>query len=116
MTNPKRGEFALSLGSQTYNCKINMDVMMRIEQNIGGSLLKMANQMAEADISAGQIIAVLTPVIRSSGTDVKDSDVKKLVWDAGLTNGVRAVAEVVAFIVGGGEDALEGNEVEAAAS
>lgn len=86
---------------------------MRIEQNIGGSLLKLAQRMSEADISAAQVISILTPVIRSSGTDVKDKDVKELVWSAGLTEGVRACAEVIAFIVSAGEDA-EGNVDQAA--
>ena len=47
---------------------------MRIETNIGGSLLKLANNMQSADISASQMVAVLTPVIRSSGKDVKDAE------------------------------------------
>jgi hypothetical protein len=84
--------------------------MMRIEQNIGGSLLKLATKMQEADISAAQVVSILTPVIRSSGKDIKDNDVKKLVWDAGVTEGVRAVAEIIAFIVGGPEEDVEGNE------
>lgn len=90
-----------------------MDVIMRIETNIGGALLKLANNMQSADISAAQIIQVLTPVIRSSGEDVKDADVKRIVWDAGIAEGLRAVAEVIAFIVSGGEAVVEGNDLEA---
>lgn len=86
---------------------------MRIETNIGGALLKLANNMQSADISAAQIIQVLTPVIRSSGEDVKDADVKRIVWDAGIAEGLRAVAEVIAFIVSGGEAVVEGNDLEA---
>jgi hypothetical protein len=114
MTNPKRGEMQLNLGSQKFQCKINMDVMMRIETNIGGSLLKLANNMQAADISASQMVAVLTPVIRSSGEDVKDADVKKIIWEAGVADGLKAVAEVIAFIVSGGEE-MAGNEQEAGA-
>ena len=110
MTNPKRGEYLLSLADQTYNCKLNMDVMMRIEQNLGGSLLKVAQQMSEADISASQLVAILTPCIRSSGTDIKDADVKKIVWEAGLTDAIGKVGEIISFIVTGGEEGEMGNE------
>lgn len=109
MTNPKRGELKLSLGGKTYQCKLNMDVLMRIEQNLGGSLLKLANQMQDADISGFQMVSILTPVLRSSGADLKDADVKKVIWDAGVTASITAVAEIIAFIVGGDQDEV-GNE------
>jgi hypothetical protein len=112
MTNPKRGELALELGEKVYHCRINMDVMMRIETNIGRSLLKIANDMQTGDISGLQIISILTPVIRSSGSDVKDADVKKLVWEAGVAEGLRCVAEVIAFVLGGADDDA-GNEQQA---
>jgi hypothetical protein len=107
--NPKRGELTINLGSKSYKCKLNMDVLMRIEQNLGGSLLKLANKMQDADISGFQIVSILTPVIRSSGADVKDADVKKIVWDAGVTSSITAVAQIIAFIVGGDEEEV-GNE------
>lgn len=113
MTNPKRGEFNLSLGTTIYKCKLNLDTMVRIEQNIGGSLLKLATKMQDADISASQVVAILTPVIRSSGKDVKDNDVKKIIWETGITDSIRAVAEIIAFIVGADEEVEDqGNELE----
>jgi len=112
MTNPKRGELSLQLGTTTYKCKLNLDTMMRIEQNIGGSLLKLASKMQDADISAAQVVAILTPVIRSSGKDVKDHDVKKIIWEVGITDAIKAVAEIIAFIVGVEEGQDEGNDLE----
>lgn len=111
MTNPKRGEMELSLGNQTYQCRINMDVMMRIETAIGKSLIKLANTMQEGDMTALEMIAFLTPVLRSSGTDIKDKDVQKIVWEAGITNAMMAVAQVITFIIAGDDD--EGNEEQA---
>ena len=45
MTNPKRGELRLEMAGQTFNCKINMDVIMRMEVGIGKSILKLANTL-----------------------------------------------------------------------
>ena len=111
MTNPKRGELRLSLGKQTYNCKVSMDTIMRIETNTGRGILKIASGLQDADLSALDMIGILTPVIRSSGKDVKDKDVQSLIWDAGFSEGIRAVAEVIVHIIG--DD--EGNEAEAVA-
>lgn len=85
---------------------------MRIETAIGKSIIKLANTMQDGDMTALEMVAFLTPVLRSSGTDVKDRDVQKIIWEAGITNAMMAVAEVITFIVAGNDD--EGNEVEAA--
>jgi hypothetical protein len=84
---------------------------MRIEGNAGRGILKIANGLQDADLSAADMVSILTPVIRSSGTDVKDRDVQKMIWDAGFSEGIRAVAEVIVHIIGGDE----GNEMEAVA-
>ena len=89
-----------------------MDTMMRIETAIGKSIIKLANTMQEGDMTALEMVAFLTPVLRSSGADVKDRDVQKIIWEAGITNAMMSVAEVITFIVAGNDD--EGNEVEAA--
>lgn len=112
MQNPKRGEMTLDLGGKTYNCKITMDVIMRIEAGLGKGILKVAQGLQEADMSATEMVTILTPVLRSSGANVKDNEVGRLIWDAGFAEGLRCVAEVITFIIGGGDD--EGNELKAA--
>ena len=110
MSNPKRGELSLTMGSETYHCKLNMDTIMRMEQNCGRGILTIANGLSKAEMSASDMIAILTPVLRSRGLDLKDRDVGKLIFEAGFTEGLRCIAEVIAFLIGGEE---EGN-VEAA--
>lgn len=88
-----------------------MDIMMRIETSIGKSILKLANTMQEGDMTALEMVAFLTPVLRSSGADIKDRDVQKIVWEAGITNAMMAVAEVITFIIAGNDD--QGNELKA---
>ena len=84
---------------------------MRIETALGKSILKLANSLSEADMSTQEMLSVLTPVLRSSGQDLKEKDVASLIWEAGFPEGMRAVAEVIAFVITGGN---EGNVVEAA--
>ena len=83
---------------------------MRIEQNCGRGILTIANGLSKAEMSTQDMVSIMTPVLRSSGEDLKDNDVGKIIWEAGLTEGLRVIAEVVAFIIGG-ED--QGNVVAA---
>ena len=87
-----------------------MDTIMRIEQNCGRGILTIANGLSKAEMSTQDMVSIMTPVLRSSGEDLKDKDVGKIIWEAGLTEGLRVIAEVVAFIIGG-ED--QGNVVAA---
>lgn len=84
---------------------------MRIEQNCGRGILTIANGLSKAEMSAQDMIAILTPILRSSGEDLKDRDVGRIIWEAGITEGLRAIAEVIAFIIGGDDN--EGNVVAA---
>lgn len=89
-----------------------MDTMIRIETAIGKSILKVASDLQNADMTALQMVAFLTPVLRSSGEDIREKDVQALLWEAGLPEGLRAIAEVIAFIIGGSDN--EGNGSAAA--
>lgn len=110
MTNPKRGELRINLNDEIFDVKINMDTIMRIETATGKGILKIANGLQEADMSALEMVSILTPVLRTSGKDLKDKDVANLIWEAGFADGLRVIAEVIAFIISGGD---EGNVAKA---
>lgn len=83
---------------------------MRIESNTGRGILKIATGLQDADLSASDMVSILTPVLRTSGADLKDKDVSKLIWEAGFSEGVKCIAEIIVFIIGNDE---EGKEVAA---
>ena len=113
MTNPKRGELKIVLGKKKYKGKVTLDVVMRIERQMGKGIVKIAQSLSEADISATEIINILTPVIRAGGNDIDDKEVGKAVWEAGLAQGIAGCSEIIAQALGAGGD--EGNEAEAEA-
>jgi len=113
MTNPKRGELEITLGEKKFKGKVTLDVVMRIERQMGKGIVKIAQSLSEAEFTIEQIVGVLTPVIRAGGNDIKESDIKDALWDAGLVSGIQACSEVVASVLGVNE-ADEGNEKEAA--
>ena len=88
-----------------------MDVIMRIETNLGKGVLKIAQELQNAEMSATQMVSILTPVLRSSGADLKDRDVANLIWEAGFAEGLKIIAEIIVFVIGAGDD--EGNVLKA---
>ena len=113
MSNPKRGELEIALGKKKYKARVTLDVIMRIERQLGKGIVKIAQSLSEADISASDIIAILTPVIRAGGNSIDDKEVGNAVWEAGLAQGIAACSEILAQALGAGGN--EGNDDEAEA-
>ena len=108
MENPKRGELTIVLGEKKYKARVTMDVVMRIERSMGMGIIKIAQQLSEANISTEQIVNMILPVIRAGNNDIKDADLKKDIWEAGLVAGITACSEIVASVLNAGND--EGHE------
>ena len=113
MTNPKRGEIKITLGDQTYDGRVTLDVVMRIERQMGKGIVKIAQSLSEADISTFEVVGILTPVIKAGGNNVDEKAIGKAVGEAGLANGIAQCGEILALALGAGGD--EGNEDEAEA-
>ena len=113
MTNPKRGELRLTIGTETFQVKITMDTIMRIETALGRGILKIAGDLQDANMSALEMITILLPVLRSSGRDFTEKQVGELIWEHGFAEGLKAIAEIMAFMLTKGNN--EGNVVEAVA-
>jgi hypothetical protein len=101
----------ISLGQQTYKAKVTMDGIARIESACGCGLLKVLNKLSDGDLTTTEICNILLPIIRSGGNDIQIKDVQKSVWDAGLADAMKAVADILGKALGSGDD--EGNVQEA---
>ena len=101
----------ISLGQQTYKAKVTMDGIARIESACGCGLLKVLNKLSDGDLTTTEICNILLPIIRSGGNDIQIKDVQKAVWDAGLADAMKAVADILGKALGSGDD--EGNVQEA---
>ncbi len=98
----------ITLGQKKYQGKVTLDIIMRIERGMGRGIVKIAQAMSEADITTEQMVAIITPVVRAGGNDIKESDIKKDIWDAGLSEGIRVSSEIIAQVLG--VETNEGND------
>ena len=110
MTNPLKGQIEITLGSQTYKCRLTMNAIMEIEDSCNCGIIKLATRMADADIRMSEIVNVLHPAIRGGGKDVNRNDVIKIVQEAGIINSTTAVASLLTSTLtdNSKEDADEG--------
>lgn len=113
MTNPKRGELKIVLGKRKYKAKVTLDVVMRIEQSVGKGIVQIAQSLQAGELTTTQMVAIITPVIKAGGNDVDEKAVGNMLWESGLTEAMKIIAEVISTVLTTGGD--EGNVDEAEA-
>lgn len=93
--NKYRAEKTLNLNGTDYTVRMGLDTCMRIESQLGCSILKVGNMLASADISLQNVITILHYALRGGGNDIQEKDVKKIVSDIGLLESIKACGEVI---------------------
>lgn len=98
MVNPLKAEKILNFpNDKSYKARMSLDTIIRIEQAMGMSILKIGQKLASAEITLLEVINILTLAIRSGGSDIKENDVKILVSDMGLLEAIKMTGELVAM-------------------
>jgi hypothetical protein len=96
MTNPMRGQVEITLGEDTYNCRLTIDSLIKIEDELNDGILQLAQKIANADVRLKTLVTVLRYALRGGGNDVSDSDVQKIISNVGLVVASTQVAHLLA--------------------
>ncbi len=94
-TNSLKAEKILNFKDKTYKARMSLDTIMRIEEGLGTSILKVGNKLTTADITLLDIITILTLAIRAGGNDVTEKDIKGLVSEIGLVEAMKLTGELL---------------------
>jgi len=95
MTNPMKGEIQVSIGSETYNCRLTVDALIRIEEQLDKGILQITQNLAAADIRIADLVVILHQALRGGGKDIDEKDARLIVQNNGLVDSARAVAELL---------------------
>ena len=104
MVNHLRGEIAIKLGEETFDCKLNFDSLVRIETSLGTPILQLATKVSEANLSVTEISYILFTAIKGGGKDITEKEVNNLIWQVGFADAIRSVGEIIAMALSAGEN------------
>tara|TARA_Y100000004_G_scaffold75428_1_gene84857 strand:+ start:1961 stop:2302 length:342 start_codon:yes stop_codon:yes gene_type:complete len=93
--NSLKAEKILNFKDKTYKARMSLDTIMRVEEALGTSILKVGNKLTTADITLLDIITILTLSVRAGGNDITESDIKKHVSDIGLVEAMKLTGELL---------------------
>ena len=93
--NTLKAEKTLNFGDKTFKARMSLDTVIRIEEALGSSILKVGQKLSGGDLSMTDVISILTLSIRAGGNDTKDNDVKELVAEVGLVEAIKICGELI---------------------
>ena len=104
MINPHRGESEVSLAGQKLKTKLNLDSIVRIENEVGCSIVKIAQKLSSGDLKTSEIMTIMAVAIRGGGNDLDQKAVSDLIWQAGMIEAMSATGKVITSALSNGEE------------
>jgi hypothetical protein len=101
MTNRRRGEVALDLGTARYTLCLTLGALAELEAACGAADLgAVAERFGTGRLSSADLLAVLGAGLRGGGTPMSPDEVAALPLTDGLEPVVRAVADLLVATFG----------------
>ena len=102
MTNPRRGEVALTLGADRYTLCLTLGALAELEAAFGvEDLSALAERFGSGRLSSRDLLVLLAAGLRGGGHALTDADVAALPLADGIEPVARALADVLLATFGG---------------
>lgn len=95
MMNPLKGEIPLEIAGETYKCRLTIDALVQIEEELGLGILEIVTELTNAKVRIKWLITILYHALRGGGNDFDDKKIKQIITDAGVGPATVAIARLV---------------------
>jgi hypothetical protein len=95
MTNPLKGQIEVTLGSQTYKCRLTIDSLVKIEDELDQGILELAQNISQAKVRIRTLLVVLRYALRGGGNDFDEKQVGQIISDIGIVVASTEVAKLL---------------------
>lgn len=95
MTNPIKGQIEVTLGTETYKCRLTIDSLVKIEDELDSGILELAQNISQAKVRIRTLLVVLRYALRGGGNDFDDKKVGKIISDVGIVSASTEVAKLL---------------------
>ena len=113
MTNPMKGQVEVSLGTETYKCRLTIDSLIKIENELNMGILGIATKMSNGEVRIYELSVVLRYALRGGGNDIDQKELYSMIGNAGIVDTSRAVAELLALVLSDPNEKKKQEEAQA---
>lgn len=94
--NPLKGEILVKLANKDYKCRLTIDSIIRIEDELDEGILQVAQKISIADVRIKTLQVILKYALRGGGNDLQNNDINRIIANTGI---VPIAAEVTKMLV-----------------
>lgn len=94
--NPLKGEILVKLADKDYKCRLTIDSIIRIEDELNEGILQIAQKISIADVRIKTLQVILKYALRGGGNDLQNNDINRIIANTGI---VPIAAEVTKMLV-----------------
>ena len=95
MTNPLKGQIEVTLGSETYKCRLTIDSLVKIEDELDQGILELAQNISQAKVRIRTLLVVLRYALRGGGNDFDEKQVGQIISNIGIVTASTEVAKLL---------------------
>ena len=95
MMNPLKGEVPLELNGETYKCRLTIDSLVQIEEELGLGIIEIVTELSNAKVRIKWLLVILYHALRGGGNDFDDKKIKQILTEAGVAPATIAIARMV---------------------
>ena len=95
MTNPLKGQIEVTLGSETYKCRLTIDSLVKIEDELDKGILELAQDISQAKVRVRTLLTVLRYALRGGGNDFDEKQVGQIISNIGIVTASTEVAKLL---------------------
>ncbi len=96
MTNPLKGEIEIELGGETYKCRLTIDSLVKIEDELDKGIIELATDIGQAKVRIKTLVVVLRYALRGGGNDFDENKIKQILQSTSIIESSTVVAQLLA--------------------
>ena len=91
---------------------MTVDSLIRLETSLGQSIVQMTQKLSEGQLSFSELSFIIQSALKGGGSDIKENEVNQLIYQSGITEGMRVCGELLANVLQGGQRETEKKQEE----
>ena len=105
MTNPLKGEIEIELGGKSYKCRLTIDSLVKIEEELDKGIIELATDIGQAKVRIKTLVVVLRYALRGGGNDFDENKIKQILQSTSIIESSTVVAQLLADTLSDAEEA-----------
>ena len=82
---------------------MTVDSLIRVETALGQSIVQLTTKLSEGHLSLTEMGFIIHSALKGGGNNIEENKVNHIIYESGISEGMRVCAELLANVLQGGQ-------------